>query len=95
LTLQKYFCCTICKKILNLSCLESCENITECNLNSNWKKYFRTYDIIQVPITTGYWNNAIPKIPKDKIKELEKKYIILRLDYQGIPYLLFKERDKI
>lgn len=85
----------VCKRVLNLSCLESCENITECNLNGNWKQYFRTYDLIQVPITTGYWNNPIPKIPKNKIPEFEKKYVVLRLDYQGVPYLLLKERDKI
>ena len=85
----------VCKRVYNISCVESCDSITQCNLNCQWEKYFRTYDLIQVPITTGYWNNTIPKIPEKDIPKYEKKYIVLRLDYRGIPYLLLKERDKI
>ena len=35
------------------------------------------------------------KIKEDEIPAYEVKYVVLRQEFQGVPYLLLKQRDKI
>jgi hypothetical protein len=72
-----------------------CENITQCNLNANKRDFYKVHDIIQVPIMANYFNNPIKKIKKDEIPVYEIKYVVLHQEFQGVPYLLLKQRDKI
>jgi hypothetical protein len=53
------------------------------------------HDIVQVPIVTNYFNNPIKKIKEDEIPAYEVKYVVLHQEFQGVPYLLLKQRDKI
>ena len=62
-------------------------------LISKWKEYYRKYDILQVPLLSSYWNKNIPKINCEEIPKLEKKYIIIRQEFQGVKYLLLKDRS--
>jgi hypothetical protein len=72
-----------------------CENITQCNLNSHQREFYRLHDIVQVPIAGNYFDNPIKKIKEDEIPAYEVKYVVLRQKFQGVPYLLLKQRDKI
>jgi len=72
-----------------------CEIATQCNLNARQREFYKVYDIIQVPIAGNYFDNPIKKINENEIPIYEIKYIVLRLEFQGVPYLLLKQRDKI
>jgi hypothetical protein len=72
-----------------------CENITQCNLNAHTREFYKFHDIVQVPIAGNYFDNPIKKIKEDEIPAYEVKYIVLRQEFQGVPYLLLKQRDKI
>jgi hypothetical protein len=72
-----------------------CENITLCNLNSHQRNFYKVHDIMQVPIAGNYFDNPIKKIKENEIPAYEIKYEVLRQEFQGVPYLLLKQRDKI
>ena len=72
-----------------------CENITQCNLNANQREFYKVHDIVHVPIAGNYIHIPIKKIKEDEIPAYEVKYVVLRQEFQGVPYLLLKQRDKI
>jgi hypothetical protein len=74
---------------------DCCEIITQCNLNSHKRDFYKVHDIIQVQLGTNFFNNPIKKIKEKEIPVYEVKYIILRQQFEGVHYLLLKQRDKI
>jgi hypothetical protein len=74
---------------------DCCEIVTQCNLNAHQREFYRFHDILQVPIAGNYFDNPIKKIKEDEIPIYEIKYVVLRQEFQGVPYLLLKQRDKI
>lgn len=76
-----------------------CQKILNNNVKGAWKEYYRKYDLIQYAIATytkaQLWYDTIPKIPKNQIPIYEKKYIIFRQEYEGVPFLILRKKGTI